>query len=47
MKNGLFRLSWNSIRFKLVVGLLLTVPMVILLIYNNGYAIGVVHSKVA
>ncbi len=48
MKNGLFRLSWNSIRFKLVVGLLLlTVPMVILLIYNNGYAIKVVHSKVA
>jgi len=48
MKNALTRISWNSIRFKLVVGLLLlTVPTVILLIYNNDYAIKVVHSKVA
>jgi two-component system, sensor histidine kinase YesM len=45
---GLSRLSWNSIRFKLVVGLLLiTLPTVAFLIYNNQYAIRVVHNQVA
>ncbi|RCW47496.1 sensor histidine kinase [Paenibacillus prosopidis] len=45
---GLSRLSWNSIRFKLVVGLLLiTLPTVAFLIYNNLYAIRVVHNQVA
>lgn len=48
MRNGLHRLGWNSIRFKLVVGLLLlTVPTVVLLIYNNGYSVKLVHNKVA
>ena len=48
MTSGLFRLSWNSIRFKLVVGLLLiTLPTVAFLIYNNDYAIRVVHNQVA
>ncbi|WP_248930626.1 sensor histidine kinase [Paenibacillus hamazuiensis] len=42
------RISWNSIRFKLVVGLLaVTVPLITLLIYSNYYSIGVVHNQVA
>ncbi|RTE11455.1 sensor histidine kinase [Paenibacillus whitsoniae] len=41
-------ISWNSIRFKLVVGLLLvTVPLITLLFYNNFYSIRVVHNQVA
>lgn len=48
MRRGLSRLSWNSIRLKLVVGLLLiTLPTVAFLIYNNLYAIRVVHNQVA
>jgi len=48
MASSLSRLSWNSIRFKLVVGLLLiTLPTVAFLIYNNNYAIRVVHNQVA
>ncbi|MFF2910742.1 sensor histidine kinase [Paenibacillus sp. NPDC057934] len=48
MTNSVFRLTWNSIRFKLVAGLLLiTLPTVALLIYNNDYAIRVVHNQVA
>ncbi|MDQ0115163.1 sensor histidine kinase [Paenibacillus harenae] len=40
--------SWNSIRLKLVIGLLLiTLPTVSFLIYNNNYAIEVVHNQVA
>lgn len=46
--DGLSRLSLNSIRFKLVVGLLLiTLPTVAFLIYNNLYASRVVHNQVA
>ncbi|WP_261304212.1 sensor histidine kinase [Paenibacillus andongensis] len=42
------RISWNSIRFKLVAGLLfVTVPLITLLIYNNFYSIHVVHNQVA
>lgn len=42
------RISWNSIRLKLVVGLfLVTVPLLSLLIYNNYYSIDVVHNQVA
>ena len=42
------RISWNSIRFKLIVGLLaITLPTVAFLIYNNNYAIRVVHNQVA
>lgn len=41
-------LTWKSIRFKLVVGLLLiTLPTITFLIYNNNYAIRVVHNQVA
>ncbi|MFC0216002.1 sensor histidine kinase [Paenibacillus chartarius] len=42
------RISWNSIRFKLVAGLLLvTVPLISLMLYNNFYGISVVHNQVA
>ncbi|MCY9665345.1 histidine kinase [Paenibacillus alginolyticus] len=41
-------IAWNSIRFKLVAGLLfVTVPLITLLIYNNFYSIHVVHNQVA
>lgn len=41
-------ISWNSIRFKLVMGILLvTIPLITLLIYNNYYSIRVVHNQVA
>ncbi|CAN7242092.1 histidine kinase [Paenibacillus sp. LjRoot153] len=41
-------ISWNSIRFKLVAGLLfVTVPLITLLIYTNFYSIHVVHNQVA
>jgi two-component system sensor histidine kinase YesM len=41
-------IPWNSIRFKLVVsGLLVTVPLIALLFYNNYYAIHVVRDQVA
>lgn len=40
--------SWNSIRFKVVAGLLLvTVPLLALLLYSNFYSIRVVHNQVA
>ncbi|GIO12606.1 hypothetical protein J19TS2_21610 [Cohnella xylanilytica] len=43
-----FNLSWNSVRLKLTVGLLLiTLPTFAFLIYNNSYAIRVVHNQVA
>ncbi|WP_128103519.1 sensor histidine kinase [Paenibacillus sp. DCT19] len=42
------RFSWNSIRFKLVVGLFaVTLPLITLLIYNNRYSIDVVRNQVA
>ncbi|KQY94376.1 hypothetical protein ASD24_02100 [Paenibacillus sp. Root52] len=42
------RFSWNSIRFKLVVGLfVVTLPLITLLIYNNRYSIDVVRNQVA
>lgn len=48
MSGRLSRISWNSIRFKLVVGLLaITLPTVAFLVYNNNYAIRVVHNQVA
>ncbi|MGO4546244.1 sensor histidine kinase [Paenibacillus sp. 2TAB23] len=48
MTSSIFRLTWNSIRLKLVLGLLLiTLPTVAFLIYNNDYAIRVVHNQVA
>lgn len=38
----------NSIRFKLVTGLIIIlVPLIALLIYNNFYAINVIHNQVA
>lgn len=48
MKGQLFRISWNSIRLKLVLSvLLITFPMIAFLIYNNLYAITVVRHQVA
>lgn len=48
MTGRFFRIPFNSIRFKLIVGLvLITVPLSLLLIYTNYYAIGVVRSQVA
>lgn len=42
------RISLNSIRFKLVAGLLaITLPLIMLLIYTNSYAIDVVRNQVA
>ncbi|MFF2482069.1 sensor histidine kinase [Paenibacillus sp. NPDC058071] len=39
---------WNSIRVKLVLGLLaITLPLIALLIYNNQYSVRVVHNQVA
>ncbi|RKP56240.1 HAMP domain-containing protein [Cohnella endophytica] len=44
----LTRMPWNSIRFKLIFGLLcVIVPLITLLIYNNYYSVGVVHNQVA
>jgi len=41
-------IPWNSIRVKLVLGLLtITLPLIVLLIYNNQYSIRVVHNQVA
>jgi len=41
-------ISWNSIRVKLVLGLLaITLPLIALLIYNNQYSIRVVHNQVS
>jgi two-component system, sensor histidine kinase YesM len=43
-----FNIPKNSIRFKLVVGLLtVMLPVIAFLIYNNFYAIKVVHNQVA
>jgi two-component system, sensor histidine kinase YesM len=43
-----FKIPRNSIRFKLVVGLLaVMLPVITFLIYNNFYAIKVVHNQVA
>lgn len=48
MKLAFPRIAWNSIRFKVVAGLLLvTVPLLTLLLYNNYYSIRVVHNQVA
>jgi two-component system sensor histidine kinase YesM len=48
MKISGVHIPWNSIRFKLVAGLLtLIVPLVSVLIYNNFYAIDVIHNQVA
>lgn len=48
MKPTIPSFSWNSIRFKVVAGLLvITVPLLALLLYNNFYSIRVVHNQVA
>ncbi len=48
MKGQFFRISWNSIRLKLVLSMLfITIPMIAFLIYNNLYAITVVRHQVA
>lgn len=48
MRKLQLRIRWNSIRVKLVIsGLLVTVPLIGLLFYNNYYAIHVVRDQVA
>lgn len=48
MKFTFLSISRNSIRFKLFIGLLLVmIPVVSLLIYNNYYAVSVVRNQVA
>ncbi|WP_337102507.1 sensor histidine kinase [Paenibacillus sp. YIM B09110] len=48
MRIRLPKISWNSIRLKLVAGLfLVTVPLLALFFYNNHYSINVVHNQVA
>lgn len=48
LRAGFPKISWNSIRVKLIIGLfLITVPLITLLIYNNYYSIGVVRNQVA
>lgn len=48
MKLTIPHISWNSIRFKVIAGLLMvTVPLLALLLYNNFYSIRVVHNQVA
>lgn len=42
------KLIYNSLIFKLIAGtLILTIPMVFFLIFDNYYAIGTLHNKVA
>lgn len=48
IRTSFLKISWNSIRVKLIIGLfLITVPLISLLIYNNYYSIGVVRNQVA
>ncbi len=48
MKAKMGKLAFPTLRVKLVIGvLLLTLPMVAMLIYNNQYAIDVVRTQVA
>ncbi len=42
------KISRNSIRFKLVIGILvIMLPLIFVLVFNNFYAISVVHNQVA
>lgn len=42
------KIPWNTVRFKLISGVLLIfVPLILFLIYNNHYAITVIHNQVA
>ncbi|GGG62294.1 sensor histidine kinase [Paenibacillus radicis (ex Gao et al. 2016)] len=48
MRKRLLELPWNSLRFKLVLGLLgVTVPLIVLLLVNSQYSVNVVHQQVA
>ncbi len=48
MKNHLPKISLNSIRSKLVIGVLaILLPLIGFLIYDNFYAINVIHNQVA
>ncbi|KQX45934.1 sensor histidine kinase [Paenibacillus sp. Root444D2] len=45
---GIPRISWNSIRFKLVIAvLLILVPLISLLMYLSDYAVHVVRNQIA
>jgi len=42
------KIPWNTVRFKLISGVLIVfVPLILFLIYNNYYAITVIHNQVA
>jgi two-component system sensor histidine kinase YesM len=48
VKGRLRDIPWQSIRVRLVLGLLcITLPMIALLIYNNRYSVNVIHNQVA
>ncbi|MCM8710333.1 histidine kinase [Clostridium sp. SYSU_GA19001] len=48
MKLRKYSIPWNSIRFKLILGLFaVMIPLISLLIYDNFYAIKVIHNQVA
>jgi two-component system sensor histidine kinase YesM len=48
MIRHLSEIPWKSIRVKLVLGLLsITLPLIVLLIYNNSYSVNVIHNQVA
>lgn len=41
-------IPWNSIRFRIVLAFLsITLPLIVLLIYNNSYSVNVIHNQVA
>lgn len=48
MRGRLSGIPWQSIRVRLVLGLLcITIPLIALLIYNNRYSVNVIHNQVA
>ncbi|MCR2803826.1 sensor histidine kinase [Paenibacillus soyae] len=48
MRRRLREIPWRTIRVKLVLGLLgITLPLIILLLYNNAYSVNVIHNQVA
>jgi len=48
MRGRLSGIPWQTIRVRLVLGLLcITIPLIALLIYNNRYSVNVIHNQVA
>lgn len=45
---GRISIPWHSIRFKLIMGfLIIMLPLIGLLLYNNHYSVNVIHKQVA